>query len=100
MGMNSGIHDAACLVEHLLPVLAGEDEALLDRYDRRRRTIAREEVQRLSARNHHRHRETDPEKRDAIWAELAATAADPGRAREYLLESSLIASLRREKTID
>lgn len=100
MGMNSGIHDAASLVEHLLPVLAGEDEALLDRYDRRRRTIAREEVQRLSARNHRRHRETDPERREAIWAELAATAADPERAREYLLESSMIASLRREKTID
>ena len=76
MGMNSGVHDAACLVEHLLPVLAGSaGPDHLDRYDRRRRTIALDEVQRLSARNYRRHRETDPGRRAAIWAELAETAA-------------------------
>lgn len=99
MGMNSGLHDARCLVEHLLPVLAGEPDALLDRYDRRRRTIARDEVQRLSARNYRRHRETDPKKREGIWSELMATVADRGRMRESLLESSMIASRRRELEI-
>ncbi|MEM1413193.1 MAG: NAD(P)/FAD-dependent oxidoreductase [Pseudomonadota bacterium] len=99
MGMNSGIHDAACLVDHLLPVLAGKDEALLDRYDRRRRTIALEEVQRLSTKNYKRHRETDPERRVAIWDKLQATASDPARQREFLLDSSMIASLRREAEI-
>ncbi len=101
MGMNSGIHDAACLVEHLLPVLAntaGPDH--LDRYDRRRRTIALEEVQRLSARNYRRHRETDPERRAAIWAELAATAADRVRHRDFLLDSSMLRSREREREID
>ncbi len=99
--MNSGIHDAACLVEHLLPVLAGQaDPDHLDRYDRRRRTIALEEVQRLSARNYRRHRETDPEKRAAIWAELAATAADPQRHRDFLLDSSMLRSREREREID
>jgi 3-(3-hydroxy-phenyl)propionate hydroxylase len=99
MGMNSGLHDAHCLVEHLLPVLDGEDDSLLDRYARRRRTIAREEVQRLSARNYRRHRETDPAKREMIWRELKATAADPARAREFLIDASMIGSLRREKEI-
>ena len=101
MGMNSGIHDAACLVEHLLPVLAGQvDPDHLDRYDRRRRTIALEEVQRLSARNYRRHRERDPERRAAIWAELAATAADPARHRDFLLDSSMLRSRERETEID
>lgn len=100
MGMNSGIHDAACLVAHLVPVLAGEDAALLDRYDRRRRTIALDEVQRLSSKNYQRHRETDPERRAAIWRKLQDTAADPERQRAFLLDSSMIQSLRREAEID
>ncbi|MEE4173544.1 MAG: NAD(P)/FAD-dependent oxidoreductase [Xanthomonadales bacterium] len=101
MGMNSGIHDAACLVEHLLPVLAGKaGEGHLDRYDRRRRTIALDEVQRLSARNYRRHRETDPERRSVIWADLAATAADRERHRDFLLDSSMLRSRQREREID
>jgi 3-(3-hydroxy-phenyl)propionate hydroxylase len=101
MGMNSGVHDAACLVEHLLPVLAGKaGDDQLDRYDRRRRTIALEEVQRLSARNYRWQRETDPERRDAIWAELAATASDRERLRDFLLDSSMIRSREREREID
>lgn len=99
MGMNSGLHDARCLVEHLLPVLDGESDTLLDRYDRRRRTIARDEVQRLSARNYRRHRETDPGKRAAIWEELKATTADRQRMRASLLESSMLASRSRELEI-
>jgi len=99
MGMNSGVHDAVCLVEHLLPVLEGEAPALLDRYDRRRRTIAREEVQRLSARNYRRHRETDPDRRAVIWDELRATAEDPARARAFLMDASMLASRQREKEI-
>lgn len=100
LGMNSGIHDAHCLVEHLLPVLDGEDPQLLDRYDRRRSTIAREQVQRLSARNYAWHRERDPQKRQSIWEQLQATAASPQKAREFLLQSSLIDSRRREGEID
>lgn len=101
MGMNSGIHDARCLVEHLLPVLAGEcGEEHLQRYDRRRRTIAVDEVQRLSAKNYARHRETDGERRAAIWRDLRETAADPQRQREFLLDSSMLRSLQRERDID
>lgn len=100
MGMNSGIHDAFSLVEHLLPVLQGGDEALLDRYSRRRRTIALDEVQRLSARNYRWHRETDPARRESIWAELRGIVEDPGRLREFLLETSMIRSRERELGID
>ena len=99
MGMNSGLHDAACLIEHLLPVLEGHSKALLDRYDRRRRTIALEEVQRLSARNYRKHRETDPEKRKLIWREFKAITGDRERMREFLLNSSMIRSRQREAEI-
>lgn len=100
MGMNSGIHDARALADHLLPVLAGEDPALLSRYDRRRRTIAREEVQRLSSQNYRRHRETDAEKRRVIWGELQDTVSDPIKHRDYLLDAAMIRSREREQTIE
>ena len=100
MGMNGGIHDANCLVEHLIPVLQGEDDKLLDRYSRRRRSIALDEVQRLSARNYRRHRETDPQKRIQTWKKLQDTVNDAEKMREFLLDSSMIRSLQREKEVE
>ncbi len=100
LGMNSGMHDAQCLVEHLVQVLQGADEGLMDRYSRRRRTIALDEVQRLSARNYRWHRETDPSKRQAIWEELQDIVNDLDASREFLLNSSMIRSRQREKEID
>ena len=47
--------------------LRGTDPSLLARYDRRRQTIARDEVQRLSARSLARHRESRADQRQAIW---------------------------------
>jgi 3-(3-hydroxy-phenyl)propionate hydroxylase len=100
MGMNSGIHDARSLADHLVPVLQGEDVGLLERYDRRRRTIALEEVQRLSAQNYARHRETDQAKRRLIWEDLQEIVSDPARHRSYLLDAAMIRSREREATIE
>ena len=100
MGMNSGIHDARSLVDHLIPVINGEDPVLLERYDRRRRTIAQEEVQRLSARNYARHRETEASKRVLIWKELQEIVSDPVKHRDYLLDAAMIRSRQREMTIE
>jgi 2-polyprenyl-6-methoxyphenol hydroxylase-like FAD-dependent oxidoreductase len=99
MGMNAGMHDAHCLVEHLLPVLEGVDDGLLNRYSRRRQTIALEEIQRLSARNFHWHREINPKNRMEIWRELQEIANDYKKTREFLMESSLIRSRWREQEI-
>ena len=98
--MNSGIHDARSLADHLVPVLEGEDPALLERYDRRRRTIALEEVQRLSAQNYARHRETRADKREVIWQALQETVNDPIKHRDYLLDAAMIRSREREQTIE
>ncbi len=100
LGMNSGIHDAACLVDHLLAVFGGVDADLLDRYDRRRRTIAVEDIQRLSLRGLRRQQETDSARRAEIWAEFEAIAADPDAQRAFLLETSLLRSRQREGEIE
>jgi len=100
MGMNSGIHDARSLADHLVPVINGDDPSLLERYDRRRRTIAQEEVQRLSARNYARHRETEASKRMLIWNELQEIVSDPVKHRDFLLDAAMIRSRQREKTIE
>ncbi len=99
MGMNAGIHDAQCLVEHLLPVLEGADNELLNRYSRRRRTIALEEIQRLSARNFRWHREINPSRRMEIWRELQEIVKDHKKTRDFLLDSSMIRSRWREQEI-
>ena len=98
--MNSGIHDARSLADHLVPVLQGEDVCLLERYDRRRRTIALDEIQRLSAQNYARHRETDQEKRRLIWEDLQEIVRNPARHRSYLLDAAMIRSREREATIE
>ena len=100
MGMNSGIHDARCLADHLAPVLNGHDDNLLDRYSRKRRTIAVDEVQKTSAKNYARHRETDPVKREEVWAELKAITDDRDKMRDYLITSSMIASIEKEREIE
>ena len=100
MGMNGGMHDAQCLVEHLVPVLQGADDSLLDRYSRRRRTIALEDIQHLSTRNYRWLGETDPDKREEIWQELQDTVNDQDKTRNFLLNSSMIRSRQRENEID
>ena len=98
--MNTGIHDARSLADHLAPVLEGEDPVLLERYDRSRRTIALEEVQRLSAQNYARHRETRVDKREVIWQALQETVSDTIKHRDYLLDAAMIRSREREQTIE
>jgi 3-(3-hydroxy-phenyl)propionate hydroxylase len=95
MGMNGGIHDAVELAATLAEVWRGEaEETLLDRYTRRRRPVAEREIIAQADRNRARMRETDPARRQAMLEDLQRIAADPARAREHLLRSSMIAGLR------
>lgn len=100
MGMNAGIHDAFSLTDCLIQVLGGEDERLLDRYERQRRPIAVDHVLRQADRNRRRMRETNPLRRRELLRDLQSTAADPARAREYLLVSSMIAGLRQAAAME
>ena len=75
-------------------------EALLDRYTRRRRTMNIEFVQEQTIINKKRLEEREPKARQARFDELRALADDPIKHKEFLLRTSLIASVRKAQTID
>ena len=100
MGLNSGLHDAANLYPKLAAVMRGEsDPAVLDLYTRQRRTVTIEFVQEISTRNKQLLEERDPKVRAERLNEIRRIGADPNLAREYLLKSSMIESLRRANAI-
>ena len=96
MGLNGGIQDAANLVEKLSKVLFDDaPEALLDLYSRQRRTVATEFVQEQSIANKKRLEARDEETCRRNLGELREIAADPERARQFLLRTSMIVSQQR-----
>jgi 3-(3-hydroxy-phenyl)propionate hydroxylase len=99
MGMNGGIHDAWMLSDLLIRVAGGGDPAILDSYERARRPIARDDIVAQADANRSRMNTTDPEQRRAYLSELRAIAADPARARKFLLRSSMIEGLKRAETL-
>jgi 3-(3-hydroxy-phenyl)propionate hydroxylase len=99
-GLNSGIHDAVSLAEKLAKVWHGEaEEPLLDLYVRQRRAATIEQVQAMSIRNKRLLEERDPAVHRARMEELVSIAADPARARQHMLETSMIAGLRKSREI-
>lgn len=99
-GLNSGIHDAFSLGEKLAQVIGAQaPESLMDLYHRQRHTVNVEYVQELSVKNKHNLEEKDPAKRQARFAELRSVCADPVKARQYLLNSSMINSIARANAI-
>lgn len=95
-GLNSGIHDACNLYPKLARVWRGEaPQSELDLYSRQRRTATVDFVQAQSIRNKRTLEERDPEVRRQRREELREIAADPQKAYEYLLNTSMINSLRK-----
>lgn len=93
MGMNSGIHDAMNLAGKLIEVIRGADDGLLDVYSRQRQHVASRRVIPQSSANRAR---MDVEDLDAQMRRLTryrAIRKDPDRCREFLLHTSMIASL-------
>ncbi|MBX6318465.1 NAD(P)/FAD-dependent oxidoreductase [Pigmentiphaga sp.] len=100
MGLNSGIHDAMNLTEKLAQVmLHGAPDDLLDRYHRQRHTVNVEYVQAITIRNKRLLEERDPKVRKQRLDELRATVADRQAHRQFLINSSMIASVRRANEI-
>ena len=95
-GLNGGLHDAVLLGEYLGKVCRGEaDEGLLDAYVRKRRAANIDFVQTQSIGNKKMLEEADPAKRERTFAELRRIAADRDAARDFLIRSSMIWSVRR-----
>jgi 3-(3-hydroxy-phenyl)propionate hydroxylase len=95
MGLNSGVHDAFNLADKFTRIWRGEDaDALLDLYERQRRHIAVHSTQAQTIRNKKLLAERDPAVRKKNHDELRRQSEDPKLAREFLLRTSLIQSVR------
>jgi 3-(3-hydroxy-phenyl)propionate hydroxylase len=101
MGLNGSIHDAVNFAEKLTRIWHDGAEAapLLDLYDRQRRPINIKAVQAMSIRNKKLLEERDPKVRAERLQELRDTVADPVRAKAYLMNSSMINSVREAAAI-
>jgi 3-(3-hydroxy-phenyl)propionate hydroxylase len=96
MGMNGGIHDAVNLATRLAAVWRGDaPEAELDRFDQQRRLVTLEYIQKYTIQN----KKNLESPGDEFRQSLQAIAADPARAREYLMRVSMIASLHRAEEL-
>jgi 3-(3-hydroxy-phenyl)propionate hydroxylase len=96
MGMNGGIHDAVNLAARLTAAWRNEtSDAELDRFDKQRRLVTLEYIQKYTIQNK-KNLESSGEE---FGRSLRAIAEDPGRTREYLLRTSMIASLHRAEEL-
>jgi 3-(3-hydroxy-phenyl)propionate hydroxylase len=100
MGLNGGLQDAVSLTKKLIDViLNGATDRLLDLYDLQRRYFAVEFVQEQTIANKRQLEERDPDIRRKNLDNLTAIAAEPERARQFLLRASMITSLRRAEAM-
>ena len=96
MGMNGGIHDAVNLTGRMIEVWRKtKPDSELDRYDRQRRLVTKEHVEKQSIQNKKNLKSAEPDFRER----LRQIAADPDRTREYLLSVSMVTSLRRAEEL-
>ena len=96
MGMNGGIHDAVNLAARLAKVWRGESpEAELDRFDKQRRLVTLEYIQKYTIQN----KKNLESPGDDFGRSLQAIAAEPARTRDYLMRVSMIASLQRAEEL-
>ena len=90
MGMNGGIHDAFLFGHAVASALAGDlPEDRLDAMAGFRRRMAVDYVQRHTHDNALTLTAPDPARRSEALARMAAVAADPAAARDYVLQASM-----------
>jgi 3-(3-hydroxy-phenyl)propionate hydroxylase len=96
MGLNGGLHDVISLAGRLARVWhGGADERVLDGYEAQRRPEAITAINAITERNKKLLEERDPDIRRKRLDELRRIAADPAASYRYLLDASMISSLRR-----
>jgi len=98
LGLNCGIHDAMEIANTLAEAVDANDP-VLDRFERRRRTLNIEFVQQQTVANKKRLEEKDPAVRAKNLEELVEIQNDPARQYAFLRRSSLLDSVRRAQEI-
>jgi 3-(3-hydroxy-phenyl)propionate hydroxylase len=98
LGLNCGIHDAMHLARLLSAVLQEKRPYReLESYDAIRRPMNIEYVQQQTIANKKRLEEKEPAMRQANFDNLRRTAADPAAHRAFLMRTSLLESVRKQK---
>jgi 3-(3-hydroxy-phenyl)propionate hydroxylase len=96
MGMNGGIHDAVNLAARMAAAWRGAaPDAELDRFDKQRRLVTLEYIQKYTIQN----KKNLESSGDEFGRTLQTIADDPTRTRDYLLRTSMIASLHRAQEL-
>jgi len=96
MGMNGGLHDGWILAEKLVRILQDGEawRPLFEQYDRQRRELAVDFVQKHTIENKKLMESTDPEIQQKRQRMLMETAADPVKAREFIIERAMLKVLQ------
>lgn len=101
LGLNGGVHDAVNLAQKLSPVwLDGQPHAnAFALYQAQRRPANIRAVQAMSIRNKRLLEERDPVVRRQRQDDIRAISRDPQKARAFLMETSMIKSVREAAAI-
>lgn len=99
-GMNGGLHDAWNLAEKLDGIINhNKDKDLLDLYDRQRRTVMNDFIQKQSITNKKMIEETGDTKYSSEWMRMRKLHENENHRREYMLRQSMTQSLINEAAI-
>jgi len=99
-GMNGGLHDAWNLAEKLDGIINhNKDKDLLDLYDRQRRTVMNDFIQKQTIRNKKMIEETGDIKYSSEWMRMRNLHENENKRREYMLRQSMTQSLINEAAI-
>ena len=99
-GMNGGIHDAWNLAKQLDEIINhNKDQELLDLYDRQRRTVMNDFIQKQTVRNKKMIEETGDDKYSSEWNRMRNIHQNDTERREYMFRQTMAQSLIREAEI-
>ena len=100
LGMNSGLHDAWNLSQKLgLIINHGHNKDLLGQFDRQRRAVMNDFIQRQTIRNKKMIEESGETNFESQWDEMRVIHANKAKRRAYMLEQSMTNSIERERDI-
>ena len=101
MGMNGGIHDAFNLAEKLAAVWHNkQSEIFLDFYEKQRRAVALEYVNKKSIKNKKNLEAKKPEDQKKFRLFLMDLMQSDAKTKDYLMEVSMLSSLKNDKKLE
>ena len=99
-GMNGGLHDAWNLAEKLDGIINHKkDQDLLNLYDRQRRTVMNDFIQKQTIRNKKMIEETGDANYSSEWMRMRNLHENENERRDYMLRQSMTQSLINEAAI-